>query len=244
MQSVNPSIKPFCSLFRETTQVWLLQLCLPSLTESGGIDGLKQFRALISHTLVEKHWIILNNLTGRSQHSPCHCPILADAIASQLVRNGKYKAVDRKSSRLVFQGVSDLWRAITPDAVNISDNFLQREFTAALQHSKPGKAPGPDSICPELILHAGVVLKSWLCDFLSSCLRRLQIPKIWRRALVVAIPKPAKPVGDPKSYRPISLFCVPYKILERLIYACIEPLVDPLLPKEQAGFQCRKSTID
>ena len=54
MQSVNPSIKPFCSLLRETTQVWLLQLCLPSLTESEGIDGPRQFGALTSHTLVEK----------------------------------------------------------------------------------------------------------------------------------------------------------------------------------------------
>ena len=34
------------------------------------------------------------------------------------------------------------------------------------------------------------------------------------------------------------------KILERLIYAHVEPLIDPLLPKEQAGFQCGKSTID
>ena len=83
-----------------------------------------------------------------------------------------------------------------------------------------------------------------LRDFLSSCLRRLKIPKIWRRALVVAIPKPGKPVGDPNSYRPISLLCVPYKILERLIYARVEPLIDPLLPKEQAGFRRGKSTVD
>ena len=142
----------------------------------------------------------LNNLTGRSRHSPRHCPVSADAIAFQLVRNGKCEAVDRKSSRLVSQEVSDLWRATTPDAVNISDTFLQREFTTALQHLKPGKAPGPDSIFPELILHAGAALKSWLCDFYSSCLRRLKIPKIWRRALVFAIPKPGKPVGDPKSF--------------------------------------------
>ena len=57
MQSVNPTIKPFCSLLRETTQVWLLQLCLPSLTEIGGIDGPKQFGALTSHTLVEKRGV-------------------------------------------------------------------------------------------------------------------------------------------------------------------------------------------
>ena len=187
---------------------------------------------------------ILNNLTGRSRHSPRHCPVSAGAIASQLVRNGKYDAVDRKSSRLVFQEVSDLWRATTQDAVNISDNFSQREFAAALQHLKPGKAPGPDSIFPELILHAEAALNSWLRDFISSCLRRLKIPKIWRRALVVAIPKPGKPVRDPKSYRPISLLCVPYKILERLIYARVEPLIDPLLPEEQAGFRRGKSTID
>ena len=31
-------------------------------------------------------------------------------------------------------------------------------------------------------------LKSWLRDFLSSCLRQLKISKIWRRALVVASP--------------------------------------------------------
>ena len=186
----------------------------------------------------------MNNLTGRSRHSPRHCPVSADAIASQLVRNGKYETVDCKSSRLVSQEVSDLWRATTPDPINISDNFSQREFAAALQHLKPGKAPGTDSIFSELILHAGAALKSWLRDFISSCLRRLKIPKIWRRALVVAIPKPAKPVGDPKSYRPISLVCVPYKILERLIYARVEPLVDRLLPKEQAGFRRGKSTVD
>ena len=184
-----------------------------------------------------KAWSILNNLTGRSRHSSCHCPVSADAIASQLVRNGKYEAVVRKSDL-------DFWRATTPDAVNISDNFSQREFVADLQHLKPGKASGPDSICPELIFHTGAALKSWLRDFISSCLRRLKIPKIWRRALVVAIPKPGKPVGDPKSYRPISLLCVPYKILESLIYAGVEPLINPLLPKEQAGFRRGKSTVD
>ena len=160
-------------------------------------------------------WSILIN--RRSRHSPRHCPVSANAIASQLGGNGKYKAVDCKLSRLVSQEVSDIWRATTPDAVNISDNFSQREFAGALQHLKPGKAPGPDSICSELILHAIAALKSWLRDFLSTCLRRLKIPKIWRRALVVAIPKTNKTCGDPKSYRPIFLLCVSYKILERLI---------------------------
>ena len=244
MQSVNPSVELFCCLLRKTTQVWLLQFYLPSLTESGGIYGPKQFKAFNFSHSSRKAWSILNNLIGRSRHSTHHCPFSTYAIASPLVRNGRYEAVDRNSSRLVSQEVSDLWRATTTDPVNISDIFSQREFTAALQHLKPGKATDPDSICLELIIHAGAALKSWLRDFLSSCLRRLKIPKLWKRALVVAIPKPIKPVEDPKNYWPISLLCVPYKILEKFIHARVEPLIDPLLPKEQAGFRRRKSTVD
>jgi len=102
----------------------------------------------------------------------------------------------------------------------------------ALQQLKPGKALGPDFICPEHVLNAGSALTSWLYKFLSSCLQHFKLPKIWRRAAVVAIPKPKKPPGDPKSYRPISLLYVPFKIIERLIYTRVEPIVDPLLPQE------------
>jgi len=66
--------------------------------------------------------------------------------------------------------------------------------------------------------HAKSPHKSWFRVFLTSCMHHLKIPKIWRRALVVAISKPEKPLGGPKNYRPISLLCVPFKILERLIY--------------------------
>ena len=147
----------------------------------------------------------MNNLTGRSQHSPCHCTVSASAVAPQLIRNSRYEGIDRESSRLISQEVSDLWKATPTSPVNISESFTSQEFATTLKHLKPGKAPGSDSICPELITHAGAALKSWLCGFLSSCLRHLKIPKFWRRALVVAIPKPKKLVEDPKSYRPISL---------------------------------------
>ena len=61
---------------------------------------------------------------------------------------------------------------------------------------------------------------------------------------MVAISKPNKPHNDAKSYRPISLLYIPYKILERLIYTRIEPVIDPLLPREQAGFRRERSIVD
>ena len=125
-----------------------------------------------------KAWSILNNLTGRSRRSPWHCAVSANAIASVLVNNSKHEDIDRKSSRLVSQEVSDLWRASTTSAVKVCGSFTPSEFAAALKHLKPGKAPGSDSICPEFLLHAGAALKSWLCGFLSTCLHHLKIPKI------------------------------------------------------------------
>ena len=65
----------------------------------------------------------------------------------------------------------------------------------------------------------------WVRKFYPFCFERTVNPKIWRRATVVAILKPIKPADDPKRYRPISLLCVPYKILERLIFACINPVI-------------------
>jgi len=71
-----------------------------------------------------------------------------------------------------------------------------------------------------------------------------QIPKIWRRALVVGIPMPEKLLGDSKSYRPISLLLVPFQILDRLTYARVEPIIDSKISEEQAGVRYGKSTLD
>jgi len=109
---------------------------------------------------------------------------------------------------------------------------------------KPEKSPGLDSIFPEFILHAGSTLKSWFCDFLTSCMRQLKIPKIWRRTLIVVIPQLEKHWGAQRA-TPNNLFpFVPFKFLERLIYARVEPIIDPFLPQEQAGFWHGRSAVD
>ena len=110
-------------------------------------------------------------------------------------------------------------------------------MTIALKHIRHGKAPGPDNI------HAGDHAKEWLRKFFNKCLQTCKLPRIRRRATVIAIHKPHKPKDDPKSYRPISLLCIPYKIVERLIYNRISPVIDPQL-QEQAGFRPGRSTLD
>ena len=187
-----------------------------------------------------KVWRTINKLTGRSGCSFHQCPISSNSITSQLVKNETHMSWDRKSTRLVNKELSDLWKIPTPEGHSISEPFKPEELIVALRRLKPGKSPGLDTIFPEFILHTGWALKSWFCNFLSSCMRQLKIPKIWRRALIVG----RKAIGDPKSYRPISLLCVAFKILERLIYARVDAIIDPLLPREQAGFLHWRSTVD
>ena len=56
----------------------------------------------------------------------------SNAVASQLARNERYENVNRTSSRLVSEEMSNLRRATTSSLVNISGNFTSIEFTIAL----------------------------------------------------------------------------------------------------------------
>ena len=110
---------------------------------------------------------------------------------------------------------------------HLTTPFTTSELQATIKLLKNGKAKGPDNVPPELIIHCGKKCLEWERRFFSFCLEHTVIPKIWRRATVVAILKPHKPADDSKSYRPISLLCVPYKILETLYLAPINPVVKP-----------------
>ena len=61
---------------------------------------------------------------------------------------------------------------------------------------------------------------------------------------MVALSRPNNPSVDPKSHVPLPLLCIPYKILEKLIYARVEPIISQLLPQDQAGFRQKRSAID
>ncbi|KAJ3582864.1 hypothetical protein NHX12_000160 [Muraenolepis orangiensis] len=126
----------------------------------------------------------------------------------------------------------------------MSGQFSTAELRAAIGNLRQGKSPGHDNIHPEFVTHQSETTSAWLCSFFSSCFQRSKLPKTWRRAAVIALLKPGKTAEDPKAYRPISLLCVPFKILERMILSRIEPVVDPQLPREQAGFRRGRSTVD
>jgi len=149
------------------------------------------------------HRLILFYPRGVRHHRQTHCQVWTLllpvprywqvwTLLSQVPRLGKlHRLATREERGTQDQGprvVQDYQQGtVRPtDYLNtsISEPFRPEEFAAALRRLKPGKSPGLDSIFPKFILHAGSALKSWFREFLSSCMRQLKIPKIWRREQV------------------------------------------------------------
>ena len=61
---------------------------------------------------------------------------------------------------------------------------------------------------------------------------------------MIAIRKPGKPNDEPTSYRPISLLCSCYKLLERLLLTRLAPIVESVIPQEQTVFRKKRNTCD
>jgi len=205
-KSVRPSIAP---LPEPQWGLTLIELLRPYYLGSGRriwSDGRKLSIPSTSRTLAARRREPSTNLLDGLE-APFASALSRQTPSPQLVKNRAHKTGNRKSTRLVNKELADLWKIPTPEGHSISEPFKPEDLAAALRRLKPGKSPGLDSIFPGFILHAESALKSWFCDFLSSCMRHLKISKIWRRALVVAIPKPEKPLGTKRVTVP-DLCCV------------------------------------
>jgi len=67
------------------------------------------------------------------------------------------------------------------------------------------------------------------------------MPKIWRKAHIIALLKPGKEPTSPKNFRLVSLLCHLYKAFERMVHNRIVTHIDEKLIQEQAGFRKGKS---
>ena len=85
---------------------------------------------------------------------------------------------------------------------------------------------------------------TWLTTLFSTCLSRKKVPKLWNVQKLLLSLKPNKPANEPKSYKPMGLLFIPFKLFERLICNRIQDIVEKNFPHEQEGFRHGKSTVD
>eukprot|EP00666_Eupelagonemidae_sp_cell4sb_P017948 gene17948-biopygen22110 len=120
-------------------------------------------------------------------------------------------------------------------------NYLDSEPTdaevfQAIRELKKNKAAGEDSIVAEMLQMGGASLHERLSFFVRLVWQHGQVPKAWRDAVVVPLPKG----GDLRmcdNWRGISLLSVPGKILALVIVKRLTPLAESLLGETANGFR-------
>lgn len=87
--------------------------------------------------------------------------------------------------------------------------------------------------------------RQWLTTVLTKIIITWHLTIRWKHVNVIAIVKSDKIQSkDAPYYRPISLFCVLYKLLERLILQTINADLKSSIPIEQAQFRAGRSCCD
>ena len=98
------------------------------------------------------------------------------------------------------------------DSVDIEDS----EIASLLKQLKHFKSPGPDDLHPQLLSELAETIAKPLGIIFRKSLATGKVPNYWKEANITAIHKKG-PREDAKNYRPISLTCIPSKIMETLV---------------------------
>jgi hypothetical protein len=129
--------------------------------------------------------------------------------------------------------------AASLDTVTINEEVVK----TVLCKIKPDKAPGPDQIRPKVLKECATSLSKPLTIIFKKSIEEGRIPDRWKTAAVAPIHKKGSR-SLAGNYRPVSLTCVPCKVLETLIReAVVEHMAGNNLFSEcQFGFVEKRST--
>jgi hypothetical protein len=85
---------------------------------------------------------------------------------------------------------------------------------------KPDKACGPDKVSPKLLKNAGRALIPSLLSLYTSSAKSNSVPDQWKNANISSLYKKDDET-EKSNYRPISLLCVPGKLMETCVSSTI-----------------------
>ena len=123
--------------------------------------------------------------------------------------------------------------------------FSLGELRASLKRSN-NSAAGPDRINYQFLTHLPESCLTILLKIFNNIWTTGKVPPSWKRAFVVAIPKPNRDHSDPTNYRPIALTSCLCKTMERMVNNRLMWVLEKgkHLSRVQCGFRRNHSTND
>ena len=123
--------------------------------------------------------------------------------------------------------------------INISKEKIKKK----LLELKISKAPGPDGLHPRLLKELAAQLSEPLELIFQLSFKQGKVPNDWKQGEITAIHKKGN-MRTAGNYRPVSLTCILYKIMEALVREDIITHMreNKLFSKYQYGFINKRST--
>ena len=133
----------------------------------------------------------------------------------------------------------DVMQCIMLD-LDISENELYENLILM----KPGKVPGLDGLPKEFYQTFFHSLKKPLMSLYDEVLKMGVLNPSARKGLITLLPKKSKNLNFLKSWRPLTLLCMDYKLLAKVFAECMKLVLDDVISPEQTGFRAGKDICE
>ena len=110
------------------------------------------------------------------------------------------------------------------------------ELSKVINSLATGKAPGSDSIPPDLIKHCKTTLLHPLHEVLCQCWREGAVLQDMRDAKIVTLYKNKGERSNCNNYRGISLLSIVGKVYDQILLICLQKVAECVYPESQCGF--------
>ena len=129
---------------------------------------------------------------------------------------------------------------------NYNSRFTMEELKECLRTLPSEKVTGDDDIHNKFLKNLPEHKITELLRLINKSYRLGEVPKDWKKSLVIHIPKAGKDLSEPSSYRPISLLSCVSKVIEKLVNTRLSWHLETKnkLSHTQCGFRKRRSTED
>lgn len=206
-------------------------------------------------------WRKISSIENANTQKPDRCPLLkvqeqlvttptevANTFAEQLkltftpTKEPEFyepiKATIENTARQMFKTPEHGHQSFQPTTAH--------EIMTILKDIRGRGAPGADKITNKALKQLPEEFHQVMANVANSSMKLSHIPKQWKHAEIVMIPKPGKNPSNPTSYRPISLLSTMSKIIERVMKHRMLSWIHEkqVISKHQSGFMSKRQTRD
>ena len=126
------------------------------------------------------------------------------------------------------------------EASPLEAEINEDEVVRAILRTKANRAAGPDLIPPEFYKTFATMIAPYLHQVFNEAHENNELPASMLTGDIILLFKEKGTRTDVRNYRPITLLCVDYKILERALAERLKRVIGKLVSHSQLGFVPRR----